>query len=152
GVVPAALWAAAMVFYTLAPESSFHQSRVHPVVSQRWMTLGRITFITATFCALAWITHLTGVPAWAYYALLWLVAIFTSCSFFMLLRPLVQHGNGARGWLTNTRTFFVGRFIPFSVSPMGQDYHLPHHLYATVPHYRLAELHAILMEYPEYQE
>ena len=31
---------------------------------------------------------------------------------------------------------------------MGQDYHLPHHLYATVPHYRLRRLHAVLSEIP----
>jgi hypothetical protein len=64
----------------------------------------------------------------------------------------VQHGNGDRGWLTNTRIFFVDRFINFAVFPMGQDYHLPHHVYATVPHYRLKELHEILLEYPEYRD
>ena len=35
---------------------------------------------------------------------------------------------------------------------MGQDFHLPHHLYATVPHYRLRELHEVLLGYPEYRE
>jgi fatty acid desaturase len=82
---------------------------------------------------------------------LWLVPIFTSFSFFMILRQWVQHGNADRGWLTNTRSFFVGRFINFSVFPIGQDYHLPHHLYATVPHYRLKHLHTALLAYPEYE-
>ena len=68
----------------------------------------------------------------------------------MILRQLVQHGNGGRGWLTNTRIFFVSDFIRFSVFPLGQDFHLPHHLYATVPHYRLRQLHAELLQYPEY--
>src|SRR5205823_14505140 len=31
-------------------------------------------------------------------------------------------------------------------------YHLPHHLYASIPHYNLKELHDILMQYPEYRE
>jgi fatty acid desaturase len=32
------------------------------------------------------------------------------------------------------------------------DYHLPHHLFPLVPHYRLPELHALLMEHnPEYR-
>jgi hypothetical protein len=69
----------------------------------------------------------------------------------MILRQLVQHGNGDRGWLTNTRIFFVQRFINFSVFPIGQDFHLPHHLYATVPHYRLRQLHELLLQYPEYK-
>jgi hypothetical protein len=70
----------------------------------------------------------------------------------MILRQIVQHGNGDRGWLTNTRTFFVGRFIRFAVFPMGMDYHLPHHMYATVPHYRLKKLHEFLLQYPEYRK
>ena len=70
----------------------------------------------------------------------------------MILRQLVQHGNGGRGWLTNTRVFVLRPFIRFSVFPIGQDYHLPHHLFATVPHYRLRKLHEVLMEYPEYRQ
>ena len=30
--------------------------------------------------------------------------------------------------------------IRFAVFPMGQDYHLPHHMFCTVPHYRLRDL------------
>jgi fatty acid desaturase len=68
----------------------------------------------------------------------------------MILRQLVQHGNGGRGRLTNTRVFLVGPLIRFSVFPVGQDYHLPHHLYASIPHYRLGRLHELLLQYPEY--
>jgi fatty acid desaturase len=151
-IVPTALWAAVMGFYLWLPANQFHQSRVHPVISQRIMSLLRVSFITLVYVSLAWITLLTGVWAAVYYFLLWLVPLFTSFSFFMILRQLVQHGNGDRGWLTNTRIFFVQRFINFSVFPIGQDYHLPHHLYATVPHYRLRELHELLLQYPEYRE
>jgi fatty acid desaturase len=151
-VVPAACWAAVVGFFVWLPASKFHQSRVHPVISQRIMSVLRVSFITAVFWALAWVTLLTGVWAAVYYFLLWLVPLFTSFSFFMILRQWVQHGNGDRGWLTNTRIFFVQRFINFSVFPVGQDYHLPHHLYATVPHYRLGELHELLLGYAEYRE
>ncbi len=149
--VPAALWLAVMGFYLWLPNSKFHQSRVHPVISQRVMTWMRVSYITAIFNALAWVTFLTGAHAEVYYLLLWLVPLFTSFSFFMILRQWVQHGNGDRGWLTNTRIFFVQRFINFSVFPIGQDYHLPHHLYATVPHYRLRQLHELLLGYEEYR-
>jgi fatty acid desaturase len=70
----------------------------------------------------------------------------------MILRQLVQHGNGDRGWLTNTRVFFVDPLINFAVFPMGQDYHLPHHLFASVPHYRLKELHEALLAAQEYRD
>jgi fatty acid desaturase len=151
-VVPAVLWAGIMVFYTLIPASMYHQSRVHPVISSRAMTLGRMTYITATFWALAWLSLYVTPWAAAFYVLLWLVPIFTSFSFFMILRQLVQHGNGDRGWLTNTRVFFVHPLIRFAVFPLGQDYHLPHHLFASVPHYRLKELHETLLQCQEYRE
>jgi fatty acid desaturase len=150
--LPAAGWLGMMIFYSLIPANWFHQSRVHPVISARHMTLMRVTFITLLFNAIAWTNYLTGRPAGLYFALLWLVPIFTSFSFFMILRQLVQHGNGDRGFLTNTRTFFVHPFIRFAVFPLGQDYHLPHHMFATVPHYRLKELHELLSGYPDYQQ
>jgi fatty acid desaturase len=150
--VPPALFIGMVAFLIAVPESLFHQSRVHSIISQRWMSVLRVSFITVVFNAVAWTQLLTGQWAALYYFLLWLVPLFTSFSFFMILRQLVQHGNGDRGWLTNTRIFFVNRLINFAVFPMGQDYHLPHHLYATVPHYRLRDLHEVLLQYPEYRE
>ena len=152
GVVPAAMWLVICLVYGRLPADRFHQSRVHPVVPLRYMTMLRLGYVTVLFSGLAWATYLTGAPAVLYYFLLWVVPLFTSFAFFMILRQLVQHGNGDRGWLTNTRTFLVGRFINFAVFPVGQEFHLPHHMYATVPHYRLKKLHALLMDYPEYRE
>jgi fatty acid desaturase len=151
-IVPAVLYAAMMVFYTIIPDSMYHQSRVHPVISMRSMTLMRITYISLLFNGLAWLSLYVTPYAAPLYLLLWAVPIFTSFSFFMILRQLVQHGNGDRGWLTNTRVFFVNRLINFAVFPMGQDYHLPHHLFASVPHYRLKELHELLSQCAEYRE
>jgi fatty acid desaturase len=151
-VIPALLYGAVMAFYALIPSNWYHQSRVHPVIPGRYMTLMRITFMTALFGSLAWASYLTGRMTGLYFALLWVTPIFTSFSFFMVLRQIVQHGNGDRGWLTNTRTFFVNPLIQFAVFPFGQDYHLPHHMFATVPHYRLRQLHEFLLNYPEYKE
>lgn len=149
-VVPALFWAAAVAFFLLLPERFYQQLRLRPVIPIRWLTAARMTFATCLFCALAWITHLTGAPAALYFILLWVVPLTTAFSFFMILRQIVQHGNAGRGWLTNTRIFLVQRLLRFSVFPLGQDYHLPHHLFATVPHYRLGELHDLLLQYPEY--
>jgi fatty acid desaturase len=151
-IVPAVMWTAIVAFYGLIPETMYHQSRVHPVISSRVMTLMRITYFTAVFWGLAWLGLLVTPWAPVYYLLLWIVPIFTSFSFFMILRQLVQHGNGDRGWLTNTRVFFVHPFIRFAVFPLGQDYHLPHHTFASVPHYRLQALHEALLECAEYRD
>jgi fatty acid desaturase len=150
--VPAAMWLVVTAIFLRLPNEKYHQSRLHPVIHARYTSALRVGFITVVFTTLAVITRLTGAAAVGYYVVLWLVPLFTSFAFFMILRQIVQHGNGGRGWLTNTRTFLVGRLIRFAVFPMGQDYHLPHHLYATVPHYRLKELHAALLEFAEYRE
>jgi fatty acid desaturase len=151
-IVPPALWAAMMTFCAIVPDRMYHQSRVHPVISMRAMSLMRISYITLLFWGIAWLSHLVTPWAAMFYLLLWVAPIFTAFSFFMILRQLVQHGNGDRGWLTNTRVFFVNRAISFAVFPMGQDYHLPHHIFASVPHYRLRELHEFLLQCAEYRE
>jgi fatty acid desaturase len=150
--VPVGLWAVASLVFWWLPADRYIRTRLHPVIPARYMTILRIGFITAVFTALALVTLLTGAPAVLYYVVLWIVPMFTSFSFFMILRQLVQHGNADRGWMTNTRTFLVGPAINFAVFPVGQDYHLPHHMYATVPHFRLRELHELLLNYPEYRE
>jgi fatty acid desaturase len=117
------------------------------------MTLFRVTHLTLLVTALSWLTFLTGSWWAVYYLVLWLVPLGTTFAFFMILRQLVQHGNAGQGRFTNTRTFLVGRLIRFAVFPLGMDYHLPHHLFPLVPHYRIRELHELLLrESPEYRE
>lgn len=150
-LVPAGLWALMLLAFARLPDGAFHQSRVKPVISLRRMTMMRLTHSTLLFVGLAWATLLTGRWAALDFLLLWVVPIFTSFAFFMILRQLVQHGNGDRGWLTNTRTFLQSPLVRFAVFPMGQDYHLPHHMFCTVPHYRLPQLHDALMGVEEYR-
>jgi fatty acid desaturase len=70
----------------------------------------------------------------------------------MILRQWVQHGNADRGRYTNTRVFLAGPLVRYAVFPWGMDYHLPHHMMASVPHYNLKKLHEIMLRDPEYAE
>jgi fatty acid desaturase len=151
-VVPVAAYVAVMIFFALMPDNWYSQYRVHPTYTMRTITLMRITFMTAAAVGVSWLSLIYGRFAFYMFALLWLVPMVTSFSLFMMLRQVVQHSNGDRGWLTNTRIFLVNLFVRDSILPYGQDIHLPHHLFATVPHYRLLELHNFLMQYPEYRE
>lgn len=146
------MWLVVAGVFLALPDRKFHQSKLRPVIHARYTSILRVGFITVLLTSLAVVTKLTGTYAFPYFLLLWVAPLFTSFAFFMILRQLVQHGNGGRGWVNNTRTFLVAPLIRFAVFPMGQDYHLPHHMYATVPHYRLKRLHAILMEYAEYRD
>ncbi len=149
-IVPAVLWATQMIALRLIPERWFYQSKIRPLVFVRSLEMMRMTFITLAFCAIAWATIVTGDWWAAYLLLLWVVPLVTTFPLYMVLRQIVQHGNGDRGWLTNTRVFICHPFINFAVFPLGQDYHLPHHMFSTIPHYRLKQLHKLLENVPEY--
>ncbi len=147
-----AMWLVVSAVFLKLPDHKYQQTKLRRVMPARYTAILRVGYITALLTTLAVVTKVTGAPAVGYFWLLWVLPIFTSFAFFMILRQLVQHGNGGRGWINNTRTFLVAPLIRFSVFPMGQDYHLPHHMYATVPHYRLKRLHELLMRYAEYRD
>ncbi|MBX7105081.1 MAG: fatty acid desaturase [Gemmataceae bacterium] len=148
----AAMTVGVCTFYALIPSRWFTRSRIHPTISMRWVSVLRLAVMSIMFTAIGWLAMRYGRRIVTYFFFLWMLPLGTSFSFFMMMRQLLQHSNGDRGWLTNTRVMFVNWFVRNSMLPLGQDLHLPHHLYATVPHYNLKELHDILMEYPEYRD
>ena len=151
-VIPTVMWAGMMAFYGLIPADLYMKSMLKPDVPPRVMTLMRITFLSGLFMTLAWLTHLTGQWWGMYYLVLWIVPMVTTFSFFMIMRQVVQHGNAGQDRLTNTRIFQVNRLIQLAVFPLGMDWHLPHHMFPLVPHYRLKELHELLMETESYRQ
>lgn len=134
----------------LLPDRHLLRGRFKPVISTRLAILMRVSFLIILFTLLRGLRYWTGVSVGLYFLVLWIVPLVTTFSFFMILRQLVQHGNGGRGWLNNTRVFLINPLLCYAVFPFGMDYHLPHHMFATVPHYRLSELHQFLLRYPEY--
>ena len=151
-VVPVVMLAAMLFFCARVPDCFYRQTLVKCDVSPRAMSYGRVTYLTALISGLAWLSYGTEMPWGLYYLVLWLVPLCTSFSFFMLLRQVVQHGNATGDRFTNTRIFLVSHLIRFAVFPLGMDYHLPHHLFPLVPHYRIRQLHDILLETEEYRE
>lgn len=145
-----AWWLALAIVYFLLPQRHFVTARIKPVVPRRYLACSRTLFMMMQVTALTCIQMVSGQPAWWFFAALWLVPALTMFPFCMILRQVVQHGNGDRGWLSNSRVFLVNPLLRYAVFPFGMDYHQPHHMYATVPHYSLPALHAFLMRFPEY--
>lgn len=143
-------WSAMTAFYLSIPETDFPQTRIRPVISDRTTIIGRMTYLGAVYGALTIVEYITGAPAWGYFALFWILPLFTAFPVFMVLREWVQHGNADRGRLTNSRVFLVDPISRYAVFPLGMDYHLPHHLMSSVPHYNLKRLHELMLEDPDY--
>ncbi|MEM1440898.1 MAG: fatty acid desaturase [Verrucomicrobiota bacterium] len=150
--VPLALWGAFATVLAFLPEGSFEKSRVKPVFHRRFMYMGQTAVFTGMVTVLSYVQATTGFMALRYFSSLWFIAIVTTFPFFLILRQVIQHGNGDRGWLTNTRVFRMNPFVRYAVFPFGMDYHLPHHMYATIPHYRLKAFHEFLMTREKYRE
>ncbi|MFL5245713.1 MAG: fatty acid desaturase family protein [Gemmataceae bacterium] len=152
GSAPELLWLAAMAFFGFVPSSYYTWTLIRPEVSSRWTSLGGLSHLTLVAMAIGWLTYGTGEPWLAYYFVLWIVPLLKSFSFFMILRQIVQHGNAGQERFGNTRIFLISRLIRFAVFPLGMDYHLPHHLFPLVPHFRLPALHDLLFETAEYRQ
>lgn len=150
--VPAVLWVSVMVLVACVPADWFEDYAIKSDIPIRWGVGLRLTFNTLLASLIVWASVLTGAPWWLFYIVLWLVPLGTSFAFFMILRQIVQHGNADQARFTNTRVFLVNPLISMSVFPIGNDYHLPHHLFPMVPHYNLRKLHALLNERAIYQE
>jgi fatty acid desaturase len=143
-------------YFAVLPESQFPQTRLLPVISHRVTAISRMTFFLLLYGAFAAYDSAaagTGV-AWAFdhYGFYWAIPLFTTFPLYMMIRQWVQHGNADRGRYTNTRVFLANPFVRYAIFPWGMDYHLPHHMMASVPHYRLKELHALLLKDPKYAE
>ncbi|MDX2308392.1 MAG: fatty acid desaturase [Hyphomicrobium sp.] len=147
------LSAALLAYYGFVPESDYAESRIDPVISHRVTSLNRMGFMALLYGTLTFACWATGEPVWGYFGLLWILPMFTTFPLFMIIREWVQHGNADRGRLTNSRVFLVGPVLRYLVFPWGMDYHLPHHMYCSVPHYKLKDLHeALRRRDPEYAE
>jgi len=84
----------------------------------------------------------------AKYAVLWLLPAFTVLQAILRLRAIAEHGApaGYDSALTAARTHLAGPVLRGVLFPHHVGYHIEHHLYPAVPHYRLPELHAVLRE------
>jgi fatty acid desaturase len=146
-------WAAVVAYYYLIPDDHYPQSKIDPVISLRTTSIGRMSFLGAVYLGLTIAEYASGQPVWGWYGLLWILPLFTAFPVYMVLREWVQHGNADRGRYTNSRVFLVDPFSRYAVFPLGMDYHLPHHLFVGVPHYKLKRLHdELLAANPEYQK
>ena len=83
---------------------------------------------------------------WAWFV--WLAAYLTTFSLFLRIRAIAEHAclEDSDDMLKNTRTTNAGWLARMTVAPFYVNYHVEHHLMASVPFYRLPQLHKLLLE------
>jgi fatty acid desaturase len=81
--------------------------------------------------------------AWVFSA--WAVAFLTSYGVMLRVRSMSEHAcTEGVGPLELTRTTRAGWLARLTVAPLDVNFHVEHHLLATVPYYRLREMHELL--------
>jgi fatty acid desaturase len=148
-VTPLVFLGIAVVVIAMIPERWFFASRLRSVYSVKLTSALRLGYFTALESGLAWSMFVTGTEWGVYFWLLWLLPLFTTFPYLMLLRDLFQHANADMGKFTNSRVAFCNPVLRWGMFIYGQDIHLTHHIYSAVPHYRLRALHEILMAHCE---
>jgi fatty acid desaturase len=138
-------------FFMMVPDRLYPHTPIKPDVTPRWWTYQRMTYVTLVFSVLAWLAHLTGAPWGLYYIVLWVLPLLTTFPYLMIVREELQHTGAGRERFTHTRNFEGHPLVRFAVFPFGMDYHLPHHLFPMIPHYRLRQLHRLLRETEAYR-
>jgi fatty acid desaturase len=81
-----------------------------------------------------------------YYLVLWVVPLATGLQAILRLRAVCEHGalTDYSSPLTAARTNLVNWWLRYFLFPHHVNYHIEHHLYPAVPHYKLPALHAAL--------
>jgi fatty acid desaturase len=84
--------------------------------------------------------------AWLYGV--WALAYVTPFPLFLRIRSMAEHAclTPSRDTLRNTRTTRAGWLARAFVAPIRVNYHIEHHLMASVPYFRLPQLHALLRQ------
>ena len=77
------------------------------------------------------------------YLVLWVLPLVTVVQAILRLRAIAEHGatTDFSSPLTAARTNVVPAWLAWLVFPHHVNYHIEHHLYASVPHYNLPALH-----------
>jgi fatty acid desaturase len=96
-----------------------------------------VAFHVAALVVAAWSGYLVQ------YLVLWMLPLFTVVQAILRLRAIAEHGatTDFSSPLTAARTNTGPAWLQWLIFPHHVNYHIEHHLYASVPHYNLPRLH-----------
>jgi fatty acid desaturase len=110
--------------------------------------VGRLVFLIAGAVTIS-VSQL-----WIPFLLFWVLPYITWMQLCFHVRSIAEHFaiRGRTGIYAQTRTVLPTWLERVFILPKNASYHLEHHLFPSVPFYRLPELHRQLMNEPSYRE
>jgi fatty acid desaturase len=104
---------------------------------ERWMVVAFHVMAPIVAFATGW-----GVE----YLVLWVLPLLTVFQMLLRLRAVMEHGApiDTSSPILASRTNFAPWWLGWWLYPLHVNYHIEHHLYPSIPHYRLAECHHLL--------
>jgi fatty acid desaturase len=116
-----------------------------------WYAESRVNSLARGVFLLALAAAFTLFGAWKFVLLYWFLPYCTWHVAIQYVRLICEHSNThAPAPYHLTRTTLPTLLESMFVLPRNIGYHLAHHWYPSVPFYRLPELHAALLENPDY--
>lgn len=112
----------------------------------RGYTLARVAFYLTALAAVIYFQWFLG------FLLFWLIPFGTWFKMIIRIRGIAEHYGLDDAAYGLTRTTILSWFDKLFVAPNNINYHLEHHLYPSVPFFRLPRLHKKLMENSAYQQ
>ncbi len=89
---------------------------------------------------------------WLLILMYWIVPFITWFAFTMRMRMIAEHFQVPATAQYKSRTTVTNFLEGFFISPHNLSYHIEHHLYPSIPCYRLREVHELMKQTPQYKE
>lgn len=110
----------------------------------------RLLWVASTAAVL---TLVLGTGIWWPALWMWALPTLTLVNFFSRVRTISEHlGTERTHELNCSRTILANPLERAFFAPCGINYHIEHHVFPSVPWHRVAELHRLLMQDPEYRQ
>lgn len=115
------------------------------------VNLPRITRVNRAVCAIFLVTAVSWFDLWWTVLLYWIVPLSTFLMAILYVRDMGEHFGMVSPGIAGSRTVLAGWFERILICQNGVNFHTEHHLFPSVPFFRLRRLHDALMQDKRYR-
>lgn len=131
---------------------TLRELKVYQLESRMSVACPRSTVVRQGLVASALLLVCAASGGWKVLATYWLLPMFTVLIALLYLRDVAEHFGLPREAASASRTTLARPWERLFLAPHNVGFHAEHHLYPSVPWFRLRALHEALSEAPAYPE